>query len=294
MRVLITGANGFLAGHLLAYLRTRPNLEMRSLTRKECDLSRDKEKLSSELRGFQPDRVFHLAGRINGSESELFRDNHLATRNLLETMRRLAPAARIVVGSTTAVYGHGGTAAAPLSEDQTAAPHGNYAESKYAAEEEALAHACAGGWIVIARMSNPVGSNMNTTLLCGALAQQIVEIERGKTPIVTLRDLEPKRDFISVRDCVRALWTLAESGIPGAVYNVASGESTAIADIVRIFLDLARVRPIAVRTLPSDEVRSSVREQCVSNARLRGLGWKPEETVRQAIGNQLDAERSRL
>ena len=293
MRVLITGANGFLAGNLLAYLRTRPKLEVRSLTRKECDLSRDKEKLSSELRGFQPDRVFHLAGRINGSESELFRDNHLATRNLLQTMRLLVPAARIVLGSTTAVYGHGGTPAAPLSEDQTAAPHGNYARSKYAAEEEALAHARAGGWIVTARMSNPVGSNMNTSLLCGTLARQIVEIERGKAPLLMLRDLEPKRDFISVLDCVRALWTMVESGTPGAVYNVASGASTGIADIVRVFLDLARVRPIEVRTLPSGEDRSSVREQWVSNARMRALGWKPEETVRQAIANLLDAQRDR-
>jgi nucleoside-diphosphate-sugar epimerase len=108
-----------------------------------------------------------------------------------------------------------------------------------------------------------------------------------------LRDLEPKRDFICVRDCVRALWTMAGSGTAGAVYNGASGESTAIAETVRIFLDLARVRPIEVRTLPSDEVRSSVREQWVSNTRMRALGWKPEETVRQAIGTQLDAERYR-
>jgi nucleoside-diphosphate-sugar epimerase len=82
-------------------------------------------------------------------------------------------------------------------------------------------------------------------------------------------------------------------GNRGAVYNVARGESTAIAEIVRIFLDLARLRPIEVRTLPSGEVRSSVREQWVSNTRMRALGWKPEETVRQAIGDQLDAERYR-
>lgn len=294
MRVLITGGGGFLAGHLLARLQATAGVEVRSLSRAECDLSRNPEKLLSQLRFFPPDRIFHLAGRIDGSKSELFRDNRLATRNLLEAVGRLArPATRIVLGSTTAVYGYGGTATAPLSEDQAAAPHGYYACSKQAAEEEAAAYARSGGWIVTARISNPVGANMSTALLCGTLGRQIVEIERGKAPILTLRDLKPKRDFISTRDCARALWQLAEFGTSGTIYNVASGNSISIAEIVSVFLGLAHVRPIEVKSCPTDEERSTVREQWLSNARLRALGWKPEETVRQAIGDQLAAERKR-
>jgi nucleoside-diphosphate-sugar epimerase len=294
MRVLITGGGGFLAGHLLAHLQARAGVEVRSLSRAECDLSRDQEQLLSQLSVFQPDRIFHLAGRINGSAIELSRDNHLATRNLLEAMGRLAPpATRIVLGGTTAVYGYGGTPAAPLEEDQSAAPHGHYACSKHAAEEEAVAYARSGGWIVTARMSNPVGANMSAALLCGTLARQIVEVERGKAPTITLRDLRPKRDFISARDCARALWHLAEFGTPGAIYNVASGASISIAEIVCVFLDLAQVRPIEVKSCPTDEGRSPVREQWLSNARLVALGWRPEETVRQAISDQLAAERKR-
>jgi GDP-4-dehydro-6-deoxy-D-mannose reductase len=293
MRVLITGGGGFLAGHLLAHLRATAGVEVRTLSRAECDLSRDKEQLFSQLRVFQPDRIFHLAGRINGSEAELFRDNQLATKNLLDAVARQAPrATRIVLGSTTAVYGYGGTAAAPLSEDQAATPRGHYACSKHAAEEEAVACARSGGWIVTARMSNPIGANMSTALLCGTLARQIVEIERGKTPTLTLRDLKPKRDFISARDCARALWHLSEFGMHGTIYNIASGDSISIAEIVGFFLDLAQVRPIEVKSCPTDEERSAVREQWLSNARLLALGWKPEETVRQAISDQLAAERN--
>jgi nucleoside-diphosphate-sugar epimerase len=294
MRVLITGGGGFLAGHLLAHLQATAGVEARSLSHAECDLSRDKEQLVLKLREFHPARILHLAGRINGSESELFRDNQLATRNLLEAVGHVTPPVpRIVLGGTTAVYGYGGTAAEPLSEDQGAAPQGHYARSKLAAEEEAAAFALSGGWIVTARMSNPVGANMSTALLCGTLARQIVEIERGKMPILTLRDLKPKRDFISARDCARALWHLAEVGTPGATYNVASGESISIAEIVSVFLDLANVKPIEVKSWPTDEERSSVREQWLSNARLLALGWKPEETVRKAISDQLAAERKR-
>jgi nucleoside-diphosphate-sugar epimerase len=295
MRVLITGGGGFLAGHLLALAQRQATagVEVRSLSRAECDLSQDKERLSSDLGSFQPDRIFHLAGRINGSESELFRDNQVATRNLLEAACSQVPAARIVLGSTAAVYGLGGTAAMPLSEDLVATPHGDYARSKYAAEEDAAVYAQAGVWLVTARMSNPVGANMSPTLLCGTLARQIIEIERGKPPILTLRDLTPKRDFISAHDCARALWHLAEFGTRGATYNVASGESISITAIVSLYLDLARVRPIEVKSHPTSEERSSLHEQWLSNTRLRALGWKPEETLRQAISDQLDVERKR-
>ncbi|MGD0757694.1 MAG: NAD(P)-dependent oxidoreductase [Candidatus Sulfotelmatobacter sp.] len=293
MRVLITGGGGFLAGHLFAQLQATADVEVRTLSRAECDLSRDKGRLSAALRSFQPDRIFHLAGRINGSESQLFYDNQVATGNLLQAASRLLPAARIVLGSTTAVYGRGGTAAMPLSEDQRADPRGDYARSKYAAEEDAAVYAQAGVWLVTARMSNPVGANMSSALLCGTLARQIVEIERGKAPILSLRDLTPKRDFISARDCVRALLHLAEFGTPGTTYNVAAGDSIAITEMVNLYLDLARVRPIEVKSRPADEERSSVREQWLSNARLRALGWKPEETLHEAISDQLDAERKR-
>ena len=293
MRVLITGAGGFLAGHLAAHLQTVAGLDVRNLRRAECDLASDKQKLTTLLRNFQPGVIFHLAGRISGSESDLDRDNRVATVNLLEAVRHGTPAAKVVLGSSTAVYRDGGTSSAPLTEAQAMAPRGAYATSKRAAEQEARAHADAGGWVVTARMSNPVGANMNVALLCGVLAKQIVEIERGKPPILTLRDLTPKRDFIAARDCARALWHLAEHAEGAAIYNVASGVSTSIAEVVDSYLNLARVQPIKVNSLSVEGERSSVQEQWVSNVKLRALGWKPQETLRDAIRDQLDTERAR-
>jgi GDP-4-dehydro-6-deoxy-D-mannose reductase len=293
MRVLITGGGGFLAAHLSAHLQTIDGIEVRSLRRAQCDLSLDHEQLRTVLSAFRPDTIFHLAGRIGGSEAELNRDNRLGMVTLLGAVRQAVPSARIVFGSTTAVYRDPGSYATPLVESHPVSPRGAYAASKYAAEQEACAYADAGGWIVTARMSNPVGSNMASSLLCGTLAQQIVDIERGKEPIVTLRDLRPRRDFLAARDCVRALHHLAEFGERGAIYNVASGVSTSIAEIVEIYLSLARIRPIEVRVLPVESERSSVQEQWVSNARLIALGWKAQETMREAICGQLDAERAR-
>jgi GDP-4-dehydro-6-deoxy-D-mannose reductase len=293
MRVLITGGGGFLAGHLFTHLQTVDGLEIRSLRREECDLSRDRDQLHSLLRSFRPDTIFHLAGRISGSESELDRDNRLATSNLLHAVRQEMPTAKIVLGSTTAVYHDSGVQALPLTESDPALPQGAYACSKYAAEEEARSHAKAGGWIVTARMSNPVGANMAPSLFCGTIAKQIVEIERGNAPVLNLRRLTAKRDFISARDCVRGLWKIAERGQRGKIYNVASGISISIAQILEIYLGFARVRPIEVQTIPDESMRSSIQEQWVSNAKLLALGWKPQDTLEDAIRDQLDVERTR-
>ena len=92
---------------------------------------------------------------------------------------------------------------------------------------------------------------------------------------------------------MRAFWHLAEFGTPGSVYNVVRGESISIAEVLSIFLDLARVRPIETKSYPAEQERSSVREQWISNARLLALGWKPEETLLEAVRDQLDAERKR-
>jgi len=292
MRVLITGGNGFLAGHLAVYLHTLGGIEVSKLSRSDCDLSSEQKKLTSLLRSLRPDRIFHLAGRISGSEAKLDRDNRQATAGLLRVTREVSPNARIVLGSTTAVYRDAGSAAKPLTESDSVLAERPYAASKFACEQEAVAYAAAGGWIAIARISNPIGSRMASALLCGTIAKQIVEIEKGKPPILFLRDLQPKRDFVAASDCVRALWQIADDGECGAVYNVASGISTPIHEIVEMYLGLTRVQHVEVRVLAVEGERSSVREQWVSNAKLRALGWKAQETLRDAARDQLDAQRN--
>ena len=294
MQVLITGG-GFLASHLLNQLLTMPSTEARSLTRAQCDLAGDRAKLLARLNDFRPALILHLAGRIHGAESELFRDNDLATAVLLDAVRQQCPEARVVLASTTAVYGCSGSAENPLSEDHTVIPRGDYARSKHAAERHAHAHTQAGGWIVIARISNPVGPGMSPELLCGTLARQLVDIERALTkPALFLRDLSPRRDFLPVRDCVAALWHLAQFGTAGQTYNVANGASTSAAEIVQIFLALAKVKPIEVHSASPAGERSPLKDQWVSHTRLRALGWEPRESVQGAISALLEAERGRI
>lgn len=293
MRVLITGGTGFIGLHLQAYLQGRmPEVVVRSIGRTECDLAGRIDGVVELLRECRPDVIIHLAGRIDGSVSELTRDNEQATAQLLEAVRICCFEALIIVGSTTGVYGYGGTVACPVDEDYSPNPLGAYAQCKHAAERHAIHHFQAGGSVIIARISNPVGPGMRTKLLCGTLARQILAIERGEQePVLHLGDLSPVRDFIHVTDCARALWHLVLFAKPGESYNVASSVSTRIADVVKLFLDKARVTPIEVRSHPAPAARSPMHEQWVSNRRLGQLGWEPRYTLRKAVCNLLNAGR---
>ena len=290
MRVLITGGGGFLASHLANYLQTQPSLEVRSLTRAECDLANDVGRLSSLVRMFGPQRIFHLAGRTSGSKETLFRDNLRATAAVLEAAKRL-PRTRVLLSSTTAVYGAGGTEDAPLREDETPIPKGDYAASKYEAEQLASQ---SGVDVLIARISNPIGAGMSSEMLCGTLAKQIVDIEGGAKTQITLRSLVPKRDFLGVGDCIRALWQLSEKGERGGIYNVAVGTSISIAEVVKVFLELSRVRRIEVLQRNVENQRSGILEQWVSSDKLKSLGWRPGQSLPEVIAELLESERRRL
>jgi nucleoside-diphosphate-sugar epimerase len=252
------------------------------------------EEVGRLLDALRPDAVVHLAGRLDGTEADLVRSNEQATANLLEAVRRLRPSLRVVVASSTAVYGRGGSPDQPVEESHLLEPTAAYGRSKRAAEAQALAHAARGGAIRIARISNPVGSGMSRTLVCGSLAWQVAAIERREMePRLRLRDVSPLRDFVHADDCVRALFLLLQAGEAGQAYNVARGVSVSIAEVVSLLLDLARVRPIEVVSEAGTGERSPLSAQWVSNARLRGLGWEPRHDLRQALLDLLRAERER-
>ena len=106
-------------------------------------------------------------------------------------------------------------------------------------------------------------------------------------------NLSARRDLLDVRDVVRAYRRLMESGAPGRVYNVCSGEARSMQEAVdelveisgtraRVEVDPERVRPVDLPLLLGD------------NARLRGLGWAPAIPFRQTLSDLLEWQAGRL
>jgi GDP-4-dehydro-6-deoxy-D-mannose reductase len=308
--VLVTGAAGFAGTHLVECLE-RQGVQVVAWRRPagrsghraararwmSVDLL-DRASVAGALGEIKPAAIYHLAGAAHAAQSwryvrETFEGNVLATHHLFEGLRanRLTP--RVLVACSAHVYA---PQTKPLAEDDELKPASPYATSKLATELLA-----ARAWredglpTLIARAFNHVGPRQDPSYVASSIARQIALIERGKVePVLTLGNIEPRRDFTDVRDTVRAYVAMIVHGRPGIPYNVASGRAIAIAELVdalvgrarcsvRIVQDEARFRPNDVPLLVGDRTRLTT-----------DTGWEPRIPFDQTIDDLLDYWRTRV
>ncbi len=319
MRYVVTGAQGFAGKFLCAQLLRNPQAvvvgigrspecdtsfthritwrdrpvpaplppELRTFDRARyqymaCDLS-DEAYLAQLLRTSEADVVVHLAAALRDDAANvLVAANVAGTAALVRAITTLSNKPRLILGSSGSVYGV--PDCLPLSEDRRCAPYEPYALSKFAAEMVArLLTAEVKIPLIIARIFNIAGPGQDERHVCGRFAAQATAIQRGETPaVLTIGDLQPTRDFIDVRDVAQAIDRLAESGVPGETYNIASGTETAIADILRLTLSAAHLEGHV--QLIERYVRSAdVPRAYADISKLSGLGYAASFSITRTI-----------
>jgi GDP-4-dehydro-6-deoxy-D-mannose reductase len=104
--------------------------------------------------------------------------------------------------------------------------------------------------VLLPRAFNHIGPRQDESYVASALARQVAKIEAGKElPIVTVGNLDARRDITDVRDTVLAYVALAERGTPGRIYNVCRGEAYAVRELLDALLAEARV-PVTITVDP--------------------------------------------
>jgi GDP-4-dehydro-6-deoxy-D-mannose reductase len=292
MRVLITGVGGFvglrLARHLLdsgdqvsgTYLEAPPDLAGVDLH--EANL-RDRVALERAVQGTDPDVVVHLAGLAQigpaWKEDEMpnyFWVNVVGTENLLAA----AAGRKVVIASSADVYGRVPEAEQPIPESREVSPRSPYGLTKASAERLAFAY----GNAVVARSFNMVGRGQSRGFVLPDFAQQLARIARESDPVMRVGNLSARRDFVHVDDGAAAYRLLAENGEPGTAYNIASGSTVSIEEVLhrllavagvspRVERDPEKVRPVDLPLLQGDP------------GRLRTLGWEPQRSLDEALSD---------
>jgi GDP-4-dehydro-6-deoxy-D-mannose reductase len=293
MRALITGAAGFVGGHLTAELTSR-GAETIGPSREELDLL-DADAVRGAVADARPDYVFHLAALASVADSwqaptETIDNNVRATLNLLEAVRAGMPEAVVVAAGSGEQYGPVPEERLPVTEDEPLRPQNPYAVSKSAADLLAGFYADAHGLRVVrTRAFNHAGPGQSEAYVIAAFAKQIADAERAGQEELMLEtgNLEPRRDFSDVRDVVRAYWLAAERGEPG-IFNVCSGVSIRVADILARLAGLTDLR-VEQRTDPARLRKHEVMDIRGSHERLTAAtGWRPEIPIERTLADTLD------
>ena len=279
MRVLVTGSKGFVGQWLLSHLEDEGD-EVIGLDA-EVDVT-EPEELKDVVVTAGPDAVCHLAalasvGASFGASAATYRVNTLGTANIIDAALGCRRRPRVLLISSSEVYGRVGPEDLPVSEDRPFAPVSPYAASKAAAELVGVqAGLGAGLEVVRARPFNHTGPGQRLDFVVPALAEQIVRAAETGADRLSTGNLQARRDITDVRDVVRAYRLLLTGGEPGAVYNVCRGEAVSVRYIAERLLALAGVDlpivvdPERVRPVEIPELRGDPR-------RLRAaVGWQPQ------------------
>lgn len=307
MRVLVTGADGFVGSRLVPRLAAEGHAVTAAIRRgtagpsgadtvRELEL-READSVAACVAGGY-DAVVHLAAVASGADARrdpgaAWEVNAAGTARLCEALAGNAAAGPLVLlVSTGEVYGvRAGTA--PRRETDPTVPASPYAASKLAGELAAQEVARRTGLrLVVARPFPHTGGGQDPRLVVPAFARRLVEARARGMDTIRVGNLDVVRDFLHVDDVVDAYVRLLAAGEAGETYNVASGEPVSLAELLR---RLAGAVGVAVRPVPDPElIRPADLPHLVGDpTKLRErTGWRPrrslDQTLAEVIGAQTD------
>ena len=302
-RILITGADGFIGSALGKFISQRHfPYEVIGISRRReagtkiirCNLS-DPQKTFNTLAALKPDSIFHCAGGRGTDEQKIWQSNFETTRVLLESIRKIKNyRPRIVIMGSAAEYGPLPAGVKFATEKLLVQPNSWYGFVKYMQTSLGLMYFRKGLDITVVRLFNILGEGVPASLVIGKFAQEVALIEKGKkSPCLMTANLSGKRDFLDIEDVCAGLIMVARAGRCGEIYNLCSGRSYVIGDLLKKLTGLSCVKGIVIKQ--EKNFSSESYETIGSNRKVnRALHWKSQVTIEESLRNSLEYYRSKV
>ncbi|HAG11528.1 MAG TPA: NAD-dependent dehydratase [Desulfotomaculum sp.] len=307
MKILVTGAGGFIGSHLCEEL-VKQGHNVRALIHynsrnnwgwlESSPFISNMEIVSGNVRDYdsvkkclkEVDLVFHLAALIGIPYSYVsplayIKTNLEGTYNICQAAAEL-DTKKVVITSTSEVYG---TARyVPIDEDHPLQAQSPYSATKIAADQLGLSYYRSFGLpISIVRPFNTYGPRQSTRAIIPTIITQIL----GEEKAVRLGSLTPTRDLNFVRNTVKGMISVGFSEkCTGEIVNLGSGSEISIGDLVKLIekisgikteieIDPPRIRPEA----------SEVERLLCDNKKAFALtGWKPQLTLEEGLRTTIE------
>lgn len=242
----------------------------------------------------KPDAIYHLSAISSVPQAEsagrtLFEVNALGAINVFQAVADLSPETRVLFVSSSEVYGEPRPGALPFTEQSELRPMSAYGVAKATADLAAHKYSARNGVFTVRIRPFPhFGPGQRPDFAVSSFARQVAAIQLGKSkPVVSVGNLDVRRDFTDVLDIVRGYREALLNGKTGEAYNLSSGSSMLLSDVLHQLITLAgvdaeivpdaeRVRPVDI----SDLYGSYQKAQ-------RDFGWKPRIEREASLGTLL-------
>lgn len=304
MKVMITGAAGFIGGFLAKHCTdagsqalgidiVEPRDGWAAGEFELCDV-RNSARLSSLISKFRPQRIFHLAAQSQPLVSlkrplETIDTNVGGTVSLFESLRTTGVMPVVVVACSSAEYGPVDECDSPVQEDQPLNPLHPYGVSKVA--QDLLAAQYFANYAIPTiriRIFKTTGPG-KLDEVCSDLTKRTVEIELGiRPPLMPVGNLANRRSIVDVRDLVQALWSSADHCKFGEVYNLGGDDVYSVQEVVAAIRSEVTAR-FEVERRP--ELMRSCDEPVTAgdNAKFRSCcAWEPQIPLATTLRDMLE------
>ena len=299
-RILVTGFAGFVASHFIEYLYNE-KLEYEicgiDIREPEFDYSIFNDKLNIKFRcvdmthinqvrenifEFQPDYILHLAAFSSVAyswehPSYSFMNNSNIFLNLISVVREICPKCRVLSVGSSEEYGNVPHQNLPIREDQPVNPGSPYAVARVAQEMLSKVFVDTYGMeIVMTRSFNHIGPRQEEKFVIPGFIRRVLDVRKAGESVgeIETGNLSIVRDFVDVRDVVRAYHLLLTKGRKGEIYNICSGKGRILEEIVDMIANEVGVK-ISTRT-NSKFIRPNDNMEIVGSPYKieTELGWK--------------------
>lgn len=312
-KILITGFSGFVARHFVWYLfKSGINADICGIDMKSplFDYTNyvglnikyykvnllDYDKLHEVIDKFEPDYILHLASYSSVAYSwqnptESFKNNTNIFLNLVSSVKDLNKDTRILSVGSSEEYGDVEEQELPLLENRILKPNSPYAVARVS--QEMLARVYADSYqmnIILTRSFNHIGPYQDERFVVPGFIRRILNIyETGeKSGVIETGNITIVRDFVDVRDVVKAYWMLLRQGTSGQLYNICSGKGISLQKIINMISDYlgidirTKINPEYVRPSDSKIVIGS------SDKIFRELGWKSNIPIEESLKDMIE------
>lgn len=315
-KILITGFSGFVAKHFIEYLaKENLNIQVIGLDVRQpnydfsifepnikvsffCVDMTEKERLQEIVQREIPDYVLHLAAYSSVAYSwehpgDSFLNNGNIFLNLIECIKDINPKCKILSVGSSEEYGNVDPSDIPIRENHSLNPISPYAVARIAQEYlSKIFSESYGMQIVLTRSFNHIGPGQDERFVVPSFIKRIVDIKKAGEcdGEIETGDLSIVRDFVDVRDVVKAYYQLLLHGRSGEIYNVCSGKGIVLGDLVQ---EIATVVGVSVTTVENPNLIRPKDNKVIigSNRKISDeLGWKPEINIHQTLCDMIQGK----